>query len=112
MDLRQKIFYKVSFQWFMKNVLGTTIPVDGEGTENVPGRGAALVIGNHRCWLDPIFIAMIVKRPVNWAGVDFNFNIPIVKWFAEQAFFFLSLSCLVSLVGLNLQTMQGKQASF
>ena len=32
--------------------------------------------------------------------------------FAEQAFFFLSLSCLVSLVGLNLQTMQGKQASF
>lgn len=85
MDLRQRVFYKVGFQWFMKNVLGTAIPVGGEGAENVPKKGAALIIGNHRCWLDPIFIAMIVKRPVNWAGVDFNFNIPVVKWFAEQA---------------------------
>lgn len=85
MDRNQKMFYKFGFQWFMKNSLGSAVPVDGEGMENVPKRGSALIIGNHRCWLDPIFIAMVVDRPVNWAGVDFHFNIPIVGWFSERA---------------------------
>ncbi|MEW6201622.1 MAG: lysophospholipid acyltransferase family protein [bacterium] len=69
----------------MRTALGEAIPVTGEGVKNVPRRGAALLIGNHRCWLDPIFIAMSLPRIVNWAGVDFHFNIPVVRWFCEQA---------------------------
>ena len=85
MNTRQKLFYKLTIQGLMKNILGASIPVTGEGVRNVPRRGAALLIGNHRCWLDPIFIAMVLPRPVNWAGVDFHFNIPLVHWFCEQA---------------------------
>ncbi|MEW5946163.1 MAG: lysophospholipid acyltransferase family protein [bacterium] len=85
MNLRQLVFYKLTIQGYMKRVLGRTIPVEGWGEWNVPRRGAALLIANHRCWLDPIFIAMVMSRQVNWAGVDFHFNIPAVRWFCEQA---------------------------
>lgn len=85
MDLRQKIFYHYFIQGFMKDLLEKNIPVEAKGLENVPRRGSALFIANHRCWLDPIFISMVVSRPVQWAGIDFHFKIPVVRRICKSA---------------------------
>lgn len=85
MTTRQKVFYKLFLQRFMGDALGRNIPLTHHGAENVPRRGAALVIANHRCWLDPIFIAQAVLRPVQWGGIDFHFKIPVVRKIAEEA---------------------------
>lgn len=85
MTTRQKIFYRLVMQRFAHDTIGRSIQVTGEGAENVPGRGAALVTPNHRCWMDPIFIAQVIKRPVQWAGIDFHFKIPVVRNIASNA---------------------------
>lgn len=72
-------------QKFMGDFLGENIPVTGSGTENFPRSGAALVIANHRCWLDPVFIARVVPRPIQWGGIDFHFKIPVVRRIAAEA---------------------------
>lgn len=36
----------------------------GEGQSRVPTRGPLLVIANHACWWDPLFLAKVLPRPV------------------------------------------------
>ena len=85
MNLRQKFFYRVGIQGAIKSMLNRNIPVVGEGGENVPRTGGALVVANHRCWLDPLFVAAAIRRPIAWGGADFHFNMPMVRWFANEA---------------------------
>lgn len=69
----------------LRSTLGRAVPVRGEGHEHVPKRGRALVVANHRCWIDPIFISFEVPRIIQWAGIDFHFKIPLVARVAKEA---------------------------
>lgn len=51
-----------------------------EGTDNVPRRGGALIVGNHRNpVLDPISIARDVDRPINFVAASVAFKLPVVS---------------------------------
>jgi 1-acyl-sn-glycerol-3-phosphate acyltransferase len=45
--------------WFGYNVRGA-----GPGVDAVPYHGPLLVVANHACWWDPLFLAKVLPRPV------------------------------------------------
>jgi 1-acyl-sn-glycerol-3-phosphate acyltransferase len=52
----------------------------GEGAENVPEQGGALIVSNHRNpVLDPVSIALNVNRPINFVAASVAFMIPGVS---------------------------------
>ena len=52
-----------------------------EGTEHIPERGAAIVVGNHRSYFDPVAVAMAIARTdrtVRFLGKKEVFDAPVV----------------------------------
>lgn len=50
------------------------------GNENVPARGGALIVANHRNpLLEPMSIAYNVERPVNFVAASVAFKPPVVN---------------------------------
>jgi 1-acyl-sn-glycerol-3-phosphate acyltransferase len=47
-----------------------------EGLSNVPRRGPAVIICNHRSFVDPFILAAAVPRSVNFLAASFVFKIP------------------------------------
>jgi 1-acyl-sn-glycerol-3-phosphate acyltransferase len=45
----------------------------------LPGKGA-VILCNHRCSLDPAFVALGVRRPVRWMVAKEYWSIPVVGW--------------------------------
>lgn len=44
------------------------LPLNAKGQENIPESGAAILCGNHISLLDPLSIAVVSKRAVNFMG--------------------------------------------
>jgi len=51
---------------------------DCVGEENVPASGAALVVANHPSYLDPVLLALQVKRPIRFMAWDALFRVPLL----------------------------------
>lgn len=85
MRLDQKLFYKVSFQGLGRLLTDNLIPTEGEGSGNVPRDKSALVVCNHRCWIDPFFLIKFIQKPIHFMGLDVLFNMPGVRKFCESA---------------------------
>ncbi len=61
---------------------------DIDGTEHIPASGAAIIVGNHRSYFDPIAIAMAMgrtKRTMKFLGKKEVFNAPIIGPLAKAA---------------------------
>ena len=58
MDLGQRIFYQVSFHGLGRLITENIIPTEGRGEENVPADRSALIVCNHRVWIDPFFLVL------------------------------------------------------
>jgi 1-acyl-sn-glycerol-3-phosphate acyltransferase len=56
-----------------------------EGLENVPTRGAALVISNHLHNSDPILLVAAYPRPLLFMAKKEAFGVPVIGWIARQA---------------------------
>ncbi|QKW53233.1 lysophospholipid acyltransferase family protein [Streptomyces buecherae] len=58
----------------LKAILGVLMRVlfrpKVEGAERVPGDGPVILAGNHVTFVDSLFVALIVKRPVYFIGKD------------------------------------------
>jgi 1-acyl-sn-glycerol-3-phosphate acyltransferase len=75
MGLKNKLCYEAArlcvgpfFSWHYR--------VKGEGTENVPEEGGALIVCNHRSLLDPALLMWEVDRFINFAAASYSFKIP------------------------------------
>lgn len=75
MELKNKLFYE-SLRLFGGPFFSWHFRVKGEGTENVPAEGGALIVCNHRSLLDPPMLAWEVDRFVNFAAASYSFKIP------------------------------------
>jgi putative phosphoserine phosphatase/1-acylglycerol-3-phosphate O-acyltransferase len=54
---------------------------DIDGTDNIPEVGAAIIVGNHRSYFDPIAMSMALARrgrPVRFLGKKEVFDVPVV----------------------------------
>ena len=50
--------------------------ISAEGQDNVPEEGGALLVSNHRCYLDPLVIGYCVDRYINWGAGSHLYGIP------------------------------------
>src|SRR5262245_42176787 len=60
-----------SWQWKCLQVISrfvTTVWFDMKawGLENIPERGGVLLLSNHQSFLDPVLLALRLKRPVSY----------------------------------------------
>lgn len=52
--------------------------VEYHGLENVPGGGPVILAGNHPSYLDPILIALPIKRVIRFMAWDALFRVPLL----------------------------------
>ena len=51
----------------------------GPGLTDFPKTGPCLVIANHACWLDPIFLAAVLPRPITPMMTAKFYDLPILR---------------------------------
>jgi 1-acyl-sn-glycerol-3-phosphate acyltransferase len=51
----------------------------GPGLAKIPRTGPCLVIANHACWLDPLFLAKVVRRPITPMMTAKFFDLPVMR---------------------------------
>lgn len=54
--------------------------VEYYGLENIPKNGAVILAGNHPSYLDPLLVALPVKRVIRYMAWDALFKIPLLGW--------------------------------
>ncbi len=52
----------------------------GPGLYNIPLRGPLLVVANHACWFDPVFVAKVVPRSLRAMMLSTFYDLPFLKW--------------------------------
>jgi 1-acyl-sn-glycerol-3-phosphate acyltransferase len=56
------------------------------GLENIdPNRGGLLLI-NHQSYLDPVFAAVLMDRPVSYLARDSLFRVPVLGWLLRRTY--------------------------
>jgi len=50
------------------------------GVENVPATGGFLLAPNHQSYLDPVFVAVRLRRPVSYLAKSELFENPVLRW--------------------------------
>src|SRR5262249_363652 len=60
--------------WLMYRVEGR-----GPGLANFPRTGPCLVLANHACWLDPLFLAKVLPRPVTPMMTARFYDLPLIR---------------------------------
>lgn len=60
--------------WLMYRTRAT-----GPGLTDFPRTGPCLIIANHACWLDPIFLAKAVPRPVTPMMTARFYDLPVIR---------------------------------
>jgi len=63
--------------------IGTTLLFDLKtyGRENVPATGGVLLVANHQSYLDPVLVAVHLRRPVSFLAKSELFENPYFGWF-------------------------------
>lgn len=74
----------------LKNLFGPLVaevacPTEVVGEANIPMRGAALLVCNHRSVMDPYLVSARTRRVVNWVMAPFVSSIPVFGWLAQEA---------------------------
>lgn len=51
-----------------------------------PMRGPCLVVANHACWFDPLFLAKVLPRPITPMMTSVFYDLPLLRWFMTRVF--------------------------
>ncbi|HEX8219130.1 MAG TPA: lysophospholipid acyltransferase family protein [Chloroflexia bacterium] len=93
MSSREK---KLSYEWqpsrgwyvviraFFTVVFHTIWPLRVSGRENVPRKGAAIIVCNHLSLVDPFVVGYAANRIVNFMGKEELFGVPIVGFLIRK----------------------------
>jgi 1-acyl-sn-glycerol-3-phosphate acyltransferase len=54
--------------------------IEYHGVENVPASGAVILAGNHPSYLDPILVALPIRRVIRYMAWDALFKVPLLGW--------------------------------
>jgi 1-acyl-sn-glycerol-3-phosphate acyltransferase len=58
--------------------------VEYYGLENVPKNGPVILAGNHPSYLDPVLVALPIKRVIRYMAWDALFKIPLLGWLIKS----------------------------
>ena len=75
--------FRPLFEVTLEPVLWVSYAVRGRGPGFVgfPRTGPCLVMANHACWLDPIFLAKVLPRPITPMMTARFYDKPVIRWF-------------------------------
>jgi 1-acyl-sn-glycerol-3-phosphate acyltransferase len=79
-NARQELNYQM-FQKYAKYFYDIFIDTSVMNPHYVPEEGPCVVVANHRSDTDPFLLMVNIKRPINWLGASYLWNIPIAKDF-------------------------------
>lgn len=80
MTKKQSMWYRGAAHLIVGPIISAVMKLRCIGEKNIPNRGSALIVSNHRSWTDPIFTAIETRRPINFLAASFNFYMPVVGW--------------------------------
>lgn len=72
----------------LKAVLTPLFRFEAKGLEEVPPEGPAVIASNHKSWLDPVAIGIVLKRPVSFMAKAELFRYPIFGWLIRNLYAF------------------------
>jgi 1-acyl-sn-glycerol-3-phosphate acyltransferase len=64
-------------QWFFSTLLAATCALRATGRENIPSRGAAMLVSNHLSHLDVLVLGILLDRPLNYVARSTLFFFPL-----------------------------------
>ncbi|MCS6865180.1 MAG: lysophospholipid acyltransferase family protein [Gemmataceae bacterium] len=75
-------FFRPVFELVLEPVVWILYRVrwSGPGFVDFPRTGPCLVIANHACWLDPIFLAKVLPRPITPMMTARFYDLPLLRW--------------------------------
>jgi 1-acyl-sn-glycerol-3-phosphate acyltransferase len=79
MELGSMLVYE-GLRFFLGPFFSFHFRVRSEGVCNVPEEGAAIVVANHRCYLDPLVLGHEIPRFINFAAGSHLFGFPGAKY--------------------------------
>ena len=82
-DLRAGTIQGVAFQAVRHSLLLLSRLLIGlrvEGTSNVPAEGGVLIVSNHLCNADPLFVSVACPRPTHFMAKKELFEVPVLRW--------------------------------
>lgn len=65
--------------WWMYHIRGA-----GPGLEDFPRTGPCIILANHACWLDPIFMAKVFPRPITPMMTSRFYDLPVISWLVRR----------------------------
>ena len=69
------------FRKMFRPVFDMMIDTSIRNPQLVPEEGPCVVVSNHRSDLDPFLLIVNIKRPINWFGASYLWNIPLFSDF-------------------------------
>ena len=73
--------FRPAFELSCEPVVWLLYPIRGRGPglKNFPKTGPCLVIANHACWLDPLFLAKVIPRPITPMMTSRFYDLPVIR---------------------------------
>jgi 1-acyl-sn-glycerol-3-phosphate acyltransferase len=70
------LWYRM-IQWFFSTLLASTCGLRATGRENIPPKGAAMLVSNHLSHLDVLVLGILLDRPLNYVARSTLFFFPL-----------------------------------
>ena len=74
--------------WIVKQIVRLVsrvlFRISVEGLENVPDKGAAIIVANHRSLLDPPLLGSVLRRPIRFMAKAELFRFSAFAWFLRR----------------------------
>lgn len=58
----------------------------GPGLADIPRGGPCLVVANHACWFDPLFLGKSIPRPITPMMTSVFYDLPVLRWLMVNVF--------------------------
>lgn len=65
-------------KFLMRPIFRVLFSVEHHGIENIPAAGAVIIAGNHPSYLDPLLVALPIKRALRFMAWDALFKVPVL----------------------------------
>jgi 1-acyl-sn-glycerol-3-phosphate acyltransferase len=73
--------FRPAFEMTLEPVVWVLYKIHGRGNglKDFPRAGPCIVIANHACWLDPLFLAKVLPRPITPMMTSRFYNLPLMR---------------------------------
>lgn len=65
-------------------ILKPLFRISAEGIEAVPSQGPVIIAANHKSWLDPVFLGIILRRKIRFMAKEELFKYPLFSWLIRK----------------------------